>query len=138
MTTTDPSNTARESGAPPRVNDPSGEHAPQPAQPSADSAPTAEPTADRATAVRRTTARRSRLGSMWVSLIGMSVVLVILLIFVLQNPTPTEINFLWLDGQLPVGVAVLFASIAGILLVAIPATGRIWQLRRGIRRNQRP
>lgn len=134
MTTTDPSNTAHESGAPPRGNDPNGDHAPQPAQPSADPAPTA----DRATPDRRTTAGRSRLGSMWVSLIGMSVVLVILLIFVLQNPTPTEISFLWLDGQLPVGVAVLFASIAGILLVAIPATGRIWQLRRGIRRNQRP
>lgn len=134
MTITDPSNTPRESGAPPHVNDHSGDHAPQPAQRTADSAPTA----DRATPVRRTTARRSRLGSMWVSLIGMSVVLAILLIFVLQNPTRTEIRFLWLDGQLPIGVAMLFASIAGILLIAIPATGRIWQLRRGIRHNHRP
>jgi uncharacterized integral membrane protein len=131
MTTTNPSNTPPESGAPPQVNDHNGDHPPQPAQRTADPAPTA----DRATPVRRTTAGRSRLGSMWVSLIGMSVVLVILLIFVLQNPTSTEIRFLWLDGQLPIGVAMLFASIAGILLVAIPATGRIWQLRRGIRRN---
>ncbi|HEX6232340.1 MAG TPA: lipopolysaccharide assembly protein LapA domain-containing protein [Jiangellaceae bacterium] len=68
----------------------------------------------------------------------MSLVLVILLIFVLQNPTRTEIRFLWMDGRLPIGVALLFASIAGILLVAIPATGRIWQLRRGIRHNHTP
>lgn len=134
MTTTDPSNSPRESGAPPRGNDHNGDPAPQPAQRTADSAPTA----DRATPVRSTTARRSRLGSMWVSLIGMSLVLVILLIFVLQNPTRTEIKFLWMDGRLPIGVALLFASIAGILLVAIPATGRIWQLRRGIRHNHTP
>lgn len=134
MTTTDPSNTPRESGAPPRGNDHNGDHAPQPAHRGAGSAPTA----DRPTPVRPTTARRSRFGSMWVSLIGMSLVLVILLIFVLQNPTSTEIRFLWMDGQLPIGVALLFASIAGILLVAIPATGRIWQLRRGIRRNHTP
>jgi uncharacterized integral membrane protein len=134
MATTDPSNSPRQSGAPPRGNDHNGDPAPQPAQRTADSAPTA----DRATPVRSTKARRSRLGSMWVSLIGMSLVLVILLIFVLQNPTRTEIRFLWLDGQLPIGVAMLFASIAGILLVAIPATGRIWQLRRGIRRERRP
>lgn len=134
MTTTDHSNTPRESGAQTRSNDHDGDHDPQPAQRTADPAPTT----DRAAPLRRTTARRSRLGSMWVSLIGMSVVLVILLIFVLQNPTSTEIRFLWLDGQLPIGVAMLFASIAGILLVAIPATGRIWQLRRGLRREQRP
>lgn len=134
MTTTDPSNTTRESGAPPRVDDPSGDSSPQPTHRTAGTAPTA----DKAISARRTTAGRSRLGSMWVSLIGMSVVLVILLIFVLQNPARTEIRFLWLDGQLPIGVAMLLASIAGILLIAIPATGRIWQLRRGIRHNHRP
>ena len=134
MTTTDHSNTPRESGAPQRSNDHNGDHDPQPAQRGADPAPTA----DRVTPARRTTAGRSRLGSMWVSLIGMSVVLVILLVFVLQNPNSTEIKFLWLDGQLPIGIAMLFASIAGILLVAIPATGRIWQLRRGIRRSHTP
>ncbi|MPZ63547.1 MAG: DUF1049 domain-containing protein [Propionibacteriales bacterium] len=75
---------------------------------------------------------------MWVSLIGMSLILVILLTFVLQNLTRTDIRFLWLDGQLPIGVAILFASIGGILLIAIPATGRIWQLRRGIRHNHTP
>lgn len=115
MTTTESSNTP-----PPNAN-----HDP------ADSAPTAESAAP----AKRTSAGRSRLGSIWVSLIGMSVVLVVLLIFVLQNPARAEIKFLWLDGRLPIGVGMLFASIAGILLIAIPATGRMWQLRRKVRRD---
>lgn len=130
MTTTDPSNTRHDNDAPPRVDDHSGVDSAQPANGSADPGPTPTSTA-------RPTPGRSRLGSMWVSLIGMSVVLVILLIFVLQNPTRTEIKFLVWDGQMPIGVGLLFASIAGILLVAIPASGRIWQLRRGIRRSTR-
>jgi uncharacterized integral membrane protein len=108
-----------------------GNHSPDLAHHTADSPPPAEG----AVPARRASAGRSRLGSMWVNLIGMSVVLVVLLIFVLQNPTRAEIKFLWLSGYLPIGVAMLFASIAGILLIAIPVTGRIWQLRRRVRRD---
>jgi uncharacterized integral membrane protein len=81
-------------------------------------------------------AGRSRLGSMWVSLIGMALAFAALLIFVLQNPARTDLHFLWLDGRVPLGVAMLFAAIAGILLVAIPGTGRILQLRRRARRHR--
>jgi uncharacterized integral membrane protein len=89
------------------------------------------------TAAAATSTGRTRLGSMWVSLIGTAVIITVLLIFVLQNADRAEISFLWLDGQLPLGVAMLFAAIAGMLLIAIPGTGRIWQLRRGVRHGRR-
>ena len=55
----------------------------------------------------------------------------------LQNDAPVIINFLWLSGQLPSGVALLLAAIAGVLLVAIPGSGRIVQLRRAARRAEK-
>lgn len=90
----------------------------------------------RSTPERPARVARSRLGSIWVSLIGMALAFTALLIFVLQNPARTDLHFLWLDGRVPLGVAMLFAAIAGILLVAIPGTGRILQLRRRARRHR--
>ncbi len=79
---------------------------------------------------RRQGVGRTRLGSVWVGLIGMALAFVALLSFGVQNPARTDLHFLWLDGRVPLGVAMLFAAIAGILLIAIPGTGRILQLRR--------
>jgi hypothetical protein len=56
--------------------------------------------------------------------------LLLLLVFILQNGNPVQISFFALEGVLPVGVALLLAAIAGVLLVAIPGSLRIMQLRR--------
>ena len=82
--------------------------------------------------------RRSRSGGLWVGLILSALVLLFLLVFILQNGAPVQISFFALEGSLPVGVALLLAAIAGILLVAIPGTVRILQLRRAARRGARP
>ena len=63
--------------------------------------------------------------------------LIFLLIFILQNNVPVQINFLGASGTLPTGVALLFAAVAGLLLVAIPGGLRIMQLRRAARRGSR-
>jgi uncharacterized integral membrane protein len=107
----------------------SGDHGPESVPAGTDSAAVAAPSAP----ARRLSVRRSRLGGMWAILLGTSISFVVLLIFILQNPASTDIHFLWWDGALPVGVAMLLSAFAGILLTAIPGTGRIWQLRRGIR-----
>ena len=78
---------------------------------------------------------RSRTGMLWTGLILSALVLLVLLVFILQNSTPVQINFLNLSGTLPVGVALLLAAIAGLLLVAIPGGLRILQLRRAARRR---
>lgn len=86
----------------------------------------------------RAPVRRSRSGGLWVGLILSALVLLFLLVFILQNGAPVQISFFALEGTLPVGVALLLAAIAGILLVAIPGTVRILQLRRAARRKARP
>ncbi|MFP5023009.1 LapA family protein [Pseudonocardia phyllosphaerae] len=79
-------------------------------------------------------APKSRTGGLWAGLILSALVLIILLIFIAQNTAPAQINFLGYEGELPTGVALLFAAIAGIVLVAIPGSIRIAQLRRAIRK----
>jgi uncharacterized integral membrane protein len=78
---------------------------------------------------------RTRSGMLWTGLILSALVLLVLLIFILQNSTPVQINFLGASGTLPTGVALLLAAIAGLLLVAIPGGLRILQLRRAARRR---
>ena len=82
--------------------------------------------------------RRSRSGGLWVGLIFSALVLLLLLVFILQNGAPVQISFFAFQGTLPVGVALLLAAILGILLVAIPGSVRILQLRRAARRGARP
>lgn len=79
--------------------------------------------------------RRTRLGGWWVALIASAVVLLLLLIFVLQNGQRVRVSFLGARASLPLGVALLLAAIGGVLIVAIPGTGRIIQLRRLARRR---
>ncbi|MEU7899893.1 lipopolysaccharide assembly protein LapA domain-containing protein [Nonomuraea sp. NPDC049152] len=70
------------------------------------------------------------MGGWWVALIGGALVLLVLLIFVLQNDQRVQVSFLGWQAYLPLGVALLLAAIGGILAVAIPGTARILQLRR--------
>lgn len=81
--------------------------------------------------------KHSRSGGLWTGLILSALVLLLLLIFILQNLAEVQINFLWMTGSLPVGVAMLLAAIAGLLLVAIPGGLRMMQLRRAARRSLR-
>jgi uncharacterized integral membrane protein len=72
---------------------------------------------------------RSRAGGLWVAAVVFAVVLLVLLIFVLENGQRAEVSFFGAHGHLPVGVALLLAAVFGILLVALPGTARILQLR---------
>ena len=79
----------------------------------------------------------SRSGGLWTGLILSAIVLIFLLVFILQNQISVTIRFLGFAGAVPVGVALLLAAIAGLLLVAIPGGVRIMQLRRAARRAPR-
>jgi uncharacterized integral membrane protein len=81
--------------------------------------------------------RHSRSGGLWTGLILSAIVLIFLLVFILQNQISVTIRFLGFAGSVPVGVALLLAAIAGLLLVAIPGGVRIVQLRRAARRAAR-
>lgn len=79
-------------------------------------------------------ARRSRFGELWIGLIVAAVILVLLLVFVLQNSQTVRVDYFGFTGQLPLAVAILLGVAAGALLVALPGTVRILQLRKAARR----
>jgi uncharacterized integral membrane protein len=80
------------------------------------------------------TASRPRAGAVWAGIIVSAFVLIVLLAFIVQNSNAIEIYFLAWVISLPVGVALLGAAVAGILIVAIPGASRMSQLRRAARR----
>jgi uncharacterized integral membrane protein len=72
---------------------------------------------------------RSRIGGLWVAAVVFAFVLLLLLIFVLQNGQRAEVSLFGAHGHLPMGIALLLAAVFGVLLVALPGTARIVQLR---------
>jgi uncharacterized integral membrane protein len=80
---------------------------------------------------------RTRTGSLWIASVLFAAVLLLLLVFILQNTRPAEIAFFGARARLPVGVALLLAAVFGVLLVALPGTARILQLRFLARRRAR-
>lgn len=78
-----------------------------------------------------------RLGSAWVGLVLGALVTILLLIFIAQNTTATEVQYLGLHFSLPLGVLILFAAIAGALIMALFAGFRILQLRMRARKARK-
>jgi uncharacterized integral membrane protein len=81
--------------------------------------------------------RRTRAGGVWVALAVSAVVLILLLIFILENLKRADISLFGAHMSLPIGVALLLAAAAGALIVVIPGTARIVQLRMTARRHRR-
>jgi uncharacterized integral membrane protein len=81
--------------------------------------------------------KRTRIGTIWVAAGLFAVILLLLLIFILENSQRVSISYFGAHGHLPLGVALLLAAVLGILLVVIPGTGRVIQLRITARRHRR-
>lgn len=81
--------------------------------------------------------RRTRISGLWVSVGFFAVVLLLLLIFILQNGTKVDISYMGAHGHLPLGVALLLAAVCGVLLVVLAGAARISQLRTVARRHRR-
>lgn len=78
-----------------------------------------------------------RLGSAWIGLVLGALVTILLLIFIAQNTVSTEVQYLGLQFALPLGVLILFAAIAGALIMALFAGFRILQLRMRARKARK-
>jgi len=81
--------------------------------------------------------RSTRASGAWVSVIIVALLVIAMLIFIGQNSQKVTLNFLAFNGRFPLGLTVLFAAVAGVLLVALPGTARIIELRRALRRNEK-
>ena len=71
------------------------------------------------------------------ALIAGIALLIVVLIFIIQNAHAVNISFMGAHLRLSLAVALLLAAIAGALLMAAAGTARITQLRRVMRRNRR-
>lgn len=81
--------------------------------------------------------RHTRLSGTWAAVIAFGIVLLLLLIFILQNQHEVEVSYFGAHGHMPLGASLLLAAVAGILLVALAGSGRIMQLRATARRHRR-
>ena len=79
--------------------------------------------------------RPTRTSGAWTAVIVAAVLLVLLIVFIVQNTDDVRISFLGWDGSAPLAVALLVAAVAGVLITAVVGSLRILQLRRRIRRD---
>ncbi len=79
--------------------------------------------------------RTTRVSAWWIGLIIAAGLLILLLIFIAQNSANVTVHYLGLHGQVSLAIALLLSAVAGILLIAIPGTARILQLRRALKHN---
>ena len=66
-----------------------------------------------------------------------AVLLLLLLVFILENSQRADTSDFGAHGHLPPGVALLLAGVLGMLLAVIEALGRRMQQRNAARRNRR-
>lgn len=103
--------------------------------------PNAEPPVQRAEPApappgSRTPSRVTRAAVIWSAVAVSLVVLVLLIIFFIQNQDMVSVKFLGLEGRLAQGVAFFIAAVGGGILVAIAGGARILQLRRNEKRRR--
>jgi uncharacterized integral membrane protein len=72
----------------------------------------------------------------WFAVGAALLLLVMLIVFILQNPTKVEVHYLGLSGTLALGMALLIAAVGGGVVVAIAGAARVTQLRMNARRTK--
>src|SRR5689334_4063199 len=102
-----------------------------------DDQPTRETPTRETTESVRDPLRRSKASGAWLSVAGLGLVLLLLIIFILQNTQSVEVSFLGWDGHAPLAVSLLVAALAGLFVALIAGSLRIIQLRRRVRRTKR-
>lgn len=84
---------------------------------------------------RRKDVGSSRVGNAWIALIIAAILGIILLIFIIQNSESANVEMLFWNFSLPLGVTILLSVIAGALVMALVGGVRIMQLRRAVHKE---
>ncbi|PQZ92381.1 hypothetical protein CQ018_11895 [Arthrobacter sp. MYb227] len=71
----------------------------------------------------------TRAAIVWTFTVAAVLVLILLVIFMVQNQGQVTVYFLGFQGQLSLGISMLIAAVAGAVVVAISGAVRIIQLR---------
>lgn len=81
--------------------------------------------------------KKSFAGSTWVALIVGAILLVLLLVFIMQNQENVQLQLFAWEMTFPIGAGMLIAAIAGALIMALVGGVRIIQLRRQVTHTNR-
>ncbi len=81
--------------------------------------------------------RLTRASAVWVATGAALLLLILLIVFMLQNSTKVHVHFLGVTGTIPLGLALLIAAVGGGVVVAIAGIARVAQLRMNARRTRR-
>jgi uncharacterized integral membrane protein len=87
---------------------------------------------------RAETSLRTRTSATFISLVAGTVLLILLIVFLLENTQRAKVTFFGATGHLPLGLALLLAAVAGALIVGLVGAARIAQLRRRVKRVSAP
>ena len=98
--------------------------------------PDIQPLASGGTSPADRAPRSTRASAAWAAIIVALLLSVVLIVFILQNPTTVVIHFLGWSGSVAVGMAMLIAAVTGGLLVATIGVARLTQLRVRARRTR--
>jgi uncharacterized integral membrane protein len=79
---------------------------------------------------------RTRTGATWFGLCAAALLSVVLIVFMLQNTRSVRVDFLWMNGSLPLALALLIAGVGAALLTMVVGVARIAQLRRLSRQHR--
>ncbi|BAU96355.1 hypothetical protein N24_2093 [Corynebacterium suranareeae] len=93
-----------------------------------------EATRNTKTSAPAVTPKRTLAGGTWVALILGAILLIVLLVFILQNQTNVELNLFAWSFQFPAGIGFLLAAITGALIMALVGGVRMFEYRRQLRK----
>lgn len=114
---------------PARPQDPAGDAGTGPSQPDA--------TRSRERQAVPARPPRTRTSLAFNGFVAGAIVLILLLIFILENTESVHVSYFGAGTHLPLGVALLLAAVGGALLVGILGAARIAQVRRHAKRRAR-
>ncbi|GAA3299077.1 DUF1049 domain-containing protein [Dactylosporangium vinaceum] len=109
---------------------------PPPLGPSSDPAAAPQPATDPAGKPRGDRDPRTRTGTTWFGICVAAVLLVVLIVFMLQNTGSVEVTFLGMHGNLPLAMALLVAAVGAAIVTMAIGAARIVQIRRQSRHRQ--
>ncbi len=81
-------------------------------------------------------AKKTRISTAWFMAVSFIILLLLLLIFILQNLQDIPIQFISFHWKIPQGIAMLLAAVVGGFLVALFGTARVVQLGRRLRKDK--
>lgn len=81
--------------------------------------------------------KRGVSGAVWAALISGVIILILLLVFIIQNNVSTQFEYMAWQFSLPLGAAMLLSAVAGALVMALVGSVRMFTLSHRVRKLEK-